>query len=345
MIPVDLRSDTVSQPGEEMRRAIAEAELGDDVYGDDPSVNRLEMMAAERLGREAAVLVPSGTMANLVSVMTHTRPGDEILLGSEAHIVNYEGGGAARIAGVQTMTLPNDWDTGGIDPAAVAEAVRSPSQNIPQTALLCLENTHNRCGGRPVPQSLMRELIDTAHANGLAVHVDGARIFNAEVALGSPAAELTKGAESVSFCLSKGLGCPVGSLICGSREFIAEARHNRRVLGGGLRQAGIIAAAGVYALQHNIERLVEDHANAARLAEGLANLEIFEPEEPRTNILAVGLRRGTSSEWGRALRDAGVLSTAFGPRRLRFVTHINIGAADIEEALDRIERAVATAGI
>ncbi len=345
MIPVDLRSDTVSQPDGAMRKAIAEAELGDDVYSDDPSVNRLEAMAAERLGREAAMLVPSGTMANLTSVMTHTRPGDEILLGNEAHILNYEGAGAARIAGVQTQSLPNDWDTGGIDPGAVANAVRAPSQNIPKTTLLCLENTHNRCGGRPVPLQLMQELINTAHAHGLTVHVDGARIFNAEAALGSPAAELTRGAESVTFCLSKGLGCPVGSVICGSRDFIAEARQNRRVLGGGLRQAGIIAAAGIYALENNISRLADDHANAARLAEGLTNLEVFEPEEPRTNILAVGLRRGTSGDWGRLLKDHGVLCTAFGPRRLRFVTHINITTDDIEEALVRIERAVAAADI
>jgi len=341
---IDLRSDTVSKPTPAMRRAMADAEVGDDVYSDDPSVNRLEAMAAERLGREAAVFVASGTMANLVSVMTHTRPGDEILLGNESHILNYEGGGAARIAGVQTMPLPNNWDDGSLDPAEVAAAVRTPTLNIPRTTLLCLENTHNRCGGRAMPANLMRELIDTGHAHNLRVHVDGARIFNAEAALGTPAAEITRGADSVTFCLSKGLGCPVGSVICGSLEFIALARANRRVLGGGMRQAGVLAAAGIYALDHNVDRLADDHVNAARLAEGLGSFEVFSPESPQTNILAVGLRAGTSASWGKALREAGVLCTAFGPKRLRFVTHVNITADDIEEALRRIERVVEAGG-
>lgn len=341
MNPIDLRSDTVSKPTAGMRRALAEAEVGDDVYSDDPSVNRLEAMAAERLGREAAVLVPSGTMANLASLMTHTRPGEEILVGNESHIINYEGGGAARIAGVQTMALANDPITGGLDPAAVAQSVRHPSINVPRTSLLCLENTHNRCGGRPASADLMQQLIATGHEHGLAVHIDGARIFNAETATGQSAADLTRGADSVMFCLSKGLGCPIGSVIVGSKDFIAEARNNRRVLGGGMRQAGIIAAAGIYAMENNIGRLGDDHANAARLAEGLSALEVFAPETPATNILAVGLRNGTSDQWGQALRENGVLCTAFGPKRLRFVTHINITTDDIDEALARVERTVA----
>jgi threonine aldolase len=279
-------------------------------------------------------------MANLVSIMTHTRPGDEILLGDESHILNLEGGGAARIAGVMVRAIANDWETGGLSPADVSAAVHRRTQNVPGTRLLCLENTHNRCGGRAVPAAAMRELIAVAHASDVRVHIDGARIFNAEIALGVPAAELVAGADSITFCLSKGLGCPVGSVVCGPKDFIAEARFNRRVLGGGMRQAGVLAAAGIYALENNIARLAEDHANAARLAAGLAAFEVFAPESPQTNILAVGLRTGDSSTWGRALRDAGVLATSFGPKRLRFVTHINISADEVDEALRRIERAV-----
>jgi threonine aldolase len=322
-----------------MRRAMAEAEVGDDVFGDDPTVNRLEAAAAERLGQEAALIVPSGTMANLVAVMTHTRPGDEILLGSEAHIFHFEVAGAARIAHVQTHPLPNDPADGSLSARDVVESVRPANIHAPRTTLLCLENTHNRCGGRAMSRETTQALIGTAARHGLRVHIDGARIFNAEVASGCLAAELTAGADSVSFCLSKGLGCPAGSLICGSKDFVAEARRNRKLLGGGMRQAGILAAAGLFALEHNISRLAEDHANAAWLAEGLSALEVFEPEPVQTNIVAVNLRHGSSDTWGRALRQAGVLCTAFGPSRLRFVTHLDVSRADIDSALGRIEKA------
>ncbi len=335
---IDLRSDTVSQPGPEMRRAMAAAEVGDDVFGDDPTVNRLEAMAAERMGKEAAVYVPSGTMANLIAVMTHTRPGEEILVGDQCHIFNYELAGSARLAGVQTHALVN-LANGGLDHEAVATAIREPGSHVPRTSLLCLEDTHNRCGGSALPAADVAALAEIAHAGGLSVHLDGARIFNAETALGTPAAAIAARCDTVSFCLSKGLGCPVGSLLCGPRDFIAEARRNRKMLGGGMRQAGILAAAGIYALEHNIERLREDHANASRLADGLRAIDAFRPNDPRTNIVVADVVRGTVDGWLSAFREAGVLGVPFGPRRIRMVTHLNVNAGDVEKALVAIARA------
>ncbi len=334
---IDLRSDTVSRPGEAMRRAMAEAEVGDDVFGDDPTVNRLESMAAERLGKEAALYVPSGTMANLVAVMTHTRPGDEVLLGDQSHIFNYEVAGSARVANVQAHALANRPD-GSLEVGEVEEAIRVPNIHAPRNPLLCLENTHNRCGGAVLGLGTMDRLTELAAEKGLAVHLDGARIFNAEVALGVPAARIAQDCKSVSFCLSKGLGCPVGSLLCGPREYIGEARRNRKMLGGGMRQAGIIAAAGIYALEHNLTRLAEDHANAGALAAGLAKLEAFAPNKPQSNIVAVDILRGTVEGRLAGLRAEGVLAVPFGARRIRMVTHLNISAGDIQEALARVAR-------
>lgn len=339
---IDLRSDTVSKPDEAMREAIASAEVGDDVFGDDPTVNRLEAMAADLLGKEAAVFVPSGTMANLVAVMTHAGRGDEILLGDQSHIFNYEVGGTAAIAGAQVHALPNQGD-GSLDPDVVEAAIRPPNIHHPRTALLCLENTHNRCGGAAIPADSIDRLCNVAHEHGLKVHLDGARIFNAAVALGVPAARIAQEADSVSFCLSKGLGCPVGSLLCGSREFISAARRNRKMLGGGMRQAGILAAAGIYALEHNIERLADDHRNAKALAAGLARYDAFVPNDPQTNIVVVDVVRGGLDGWLNAFAAEGVLAVPFGRQRLRMVTHINITAADVAEALARIGRAVAAA--
>lgn len=339
---IDLRSDTVSKPDGAMRHAIATAEVGDDVFGDDPTVNRLEAMAAELLGKEAAVFVPSGTMANLVAVMTHAGRGDEILLGDQCHIFNYEVAGTAAIAGAQVHALPNLPD-GSLDPARVAAAIRPPNIHHPRTALLCLENTHNRCGGAAIPVETIDRLAGLAHDRGLAVHLDGARIFNASVALAAPAARIAREADSVSFCLSKGLGCPAGSLLCGSRDFITAARRNRKMLGGGMRQAGILAAAGIYALEHNIERLAEDHQNAKTLAAGLARHDAFAPNEPQTNIVVADIIRGDLDAWLKAFAAQGVLAVPFGHQRMRMVTHINISAADVAEALARIDRAVAAA--
>ncbi|OAI40980.1 threonine aldolase [bacterium SCGC AG-212-C10] len=335
---IDLRSDTVSKPGSEMRRAMAEAEVGDDVFGDDPTVNRLEAMAAERVGKEFALYVPSGTMANLLAVMTHTRPGDEIILGSECHIFNYEVGGSARLAGVITHALPNNTD-GSLDSGQVAAAIREPNIHASVSGLLCLENTHNRCGGAALPLPVMDELTSVARAKGVPVHLDGARVFNAQAALGVPAARIARDCDSVSFCLSKGLGCPVGSLLCGSREFIQLARRNRKMLGGGMRQVGILAAAGIYALEHNVDRMADDHANAARLANGLRAFDAFVPNRPQSNIVVADIVRGSVDGWLAAFREQGVLAVAFGPSRIRMVTHINVTGEDIDAALAGVARA------
>jgi len=336
---IDLRSDTVSKPGEAMRRAMSLAEVGDDVFGDDPTVNRLEERAAELVGKEAAVFVPSGTMANLIAVMTHTRAGDEILLGDQCHIFNYEVAGAARLAGVQSHALRNGED-GGLDLAEVEAAIREPNIHAPRNPLLCLENTHNRCGGAALDLQTMDALTSLAHGHGMQVHLDGARIFNAAAALEVPAARIARDCDTVSFCLSKGLGCPVGSLICGPEEFIREARRNRKMLGGGMRQVGILAAAGLYAFDHNIARLADDHANARRLAAGLAHFDVFEPNVPQTNIVVANVRRGTLDGWLNAFRERGLLAVPFGRGRMRMVTHLNITQDDIDEALRRVRDAV-----
>jgi threonine aldolase len=336
---IDLRSDTVSKPSDAMREAMANAEVGDDVFGDDPTVNRLEAVAAERLGKEAAIYVPSGTMANLLGLLVNTNPGDEVLLGDQSHIFNYEGAGSARIANVQVHALRNRED-GALDEAEVEAAVRGPNIHTPRDALLCLENTHNRCGGAAIPVETTDALVARAHGQGMRVHLDGARIFNAEAALGLPAARIARDADTVSFCLSKGLGCPVGSLLCGERDVIDRARRFRKMLGGGMRQAGILAAAGLFALEQNTGRLADDHANAKRLADGLRRYPAFAPNDPQTNIVIVGIREGMLDEWLGALQAAGVLAVAFGPQRMRMVTHINIASADIDEALHRIERLV-----
>lgn len=336
---IDLRSDTVSKPDAAMRRAIAEAEVGDDVFGDDPTVNRLEEMAAGLTAKEAAVFVASGTMANLVAVMTHTRPGDELLLGDQCHIFNYEVAGTARIAGVQAHALRNLPD-GSLDATEVEAAIRPPNVHTPRNPLLCLENTHNRCGGAALTIDQMDTLTALAHRHGLRVHLDGARLFNAQAALGAPAARIARDCDTVSFCFSKGLGCPVGSILCGPRDFIQEARRNRKVLGGGMRQAGILAAAAIYALEHNVDRLADDHANARALAAGLAKFEAFAPNSPESNIVTADIRQGKLESWLKAFREAGVLAVAFGPQRMRMVTHLNISSDDIAEVLRRIERVV-----
>jgi threonine aldolase len=260
-----------------------------------------------------------------------------VLLGDQCHIFAYEVGGVARIAGGLTHPLANLED-GTMDTGVVEAAIRPSALHTPRTALLCLENTHNRCGGEAIPAEKIDGLAAVAHEHRMTVHLDGARIFNAAAALGVPAARIARDADSVSFCLSKGLGCPVGSLVCGSTDFIERARRNRKILGGGMRQAGILAAAGLYAFDHNIDRLAEDHANAKRLADGLRELEVFRPNHPTTNIVVADVLRGDLSAWLSAFRDAGVLAVAFGPQRMRLVTHINVSRADIDEALVRIAR-------
>ncbi len=338
---IDLRSDTVTVPDAAMRRAIAEAPVGDDVFGEDPSVRRLEAIAAERTGKEAALFVASGTMSNLVAIMSHCGHGDEAIVGSDAHILHYEVAGAAGVAGVQLRPVAND-ARGRIAPAAVEALIRGANVHNPRTALLCLENTHNRCGGAAIPLSDVEELAGVAHRQGVRVHIDGARIFNASIALGVSVAELAAPAESIGFCLSKGLGAPVGSVLCGPAEFIARARKTRKMLGGGMRQAGIIAAAGIYALDHMVDRLAEDHENAKLLARGLAELPMVEidPDSVETNIVIFNAR-GDWHDFTRALKQAGLLVSIYGPARLRMVTHYGIERSDIEEALDRVRHAAA----
>jgi len=334
---IDLRSDTVSKPSDGMRQAMAQAEVGDDVFGDDPTVRLLEERAAELVGKEAALFVPSGTMGNLLAVMTHTRPGDEIVLGDQSHIFQYELGGAARIANVITRSLTNAPD-GTIDTEEFGLAIRTENLHSPGTTLLCLENTHNRCGGAALPVEAMDRLTGVAREHGLKVHMDGARLFNASAALGVPAARIARDCDTVSFCLSKGLGCPVGSVLCGSAEFIEHARRNRKMLGGGMRQVGILAAAGLYAFEHNISRLADDHSNAMALADGLRELGPFRVSVPQTNIIVADVVRGSLNEWLNAFAREGVLAVAFGPKRMRLVTHINITRADVEDALGRVQR-------
>lgn len=338
---IDLRSDTVTLPSPEMRRAIAEAPVGDDVYGEDPSIRRLEAMSAERTGKEAALFVASGTMSNLVAIMSHCARGDEAITGSESHILHYEVAGAAGVAGVQLRPVAND-ARGGMDPGEVEATIRGENVHLPATTLLCLENTHNRCGGAVIPLEEMQELAEAAHRHGVRVHIDGARMFNAAVALGISVAELAAPADSLGFCLSKGLGAPVGSVLCGSARFIARARKMRKMVGGGMRQGGILAAAGIYALEHMVDRLAEDHANAKALAEGLARLPMIEldPAGVDTNIVIFGVR----DDWmgfARSMKDAGVLSTVTSPGRLRMVTHFGIVRGDIDEALERVRSAAA----
>lgn len=336
---IDLRSDTVTHPTAEMRRAMFEAEVGDDVFGEDPTVNRLEALAAEKTGQEAGLFITSGTQGNLVAVLTHSRPGDEIILGEEAHILWYEVNGAAALGGVNMRTVPNYRD-GRMEPGDIIGAIREQDIHCPETTLLCLENTQNRCGGTVLTVEYTNNLCDLVHGRGLKVHLDGARIFNAAVALGVPASALCRNVDSVSLCLSKGLGAPVGSLLCGSRDFIDRARKFRKMLGGGMRQAGVIAAAGIVALETMVDRLADDHANARRLARGLAGIEGIKlaGEDVPTNIVMFGLLLELPAEgFVSHLEEAGVKVIALGDNLVRAVTHCMVSSSDIDEALTRIE--------
>ncbi len=335
--PIDLRSDTITRPTAAMRDAMATAEVGDDVYGEDPTINALEAAAAARLGKAAAMLVPSGTMANLAALLTHCTPGDEVLLGDQAHIVRAEVGGGSRLGGLMLTTLPNLAD-GGLDPDQIRHAVRGANVHHPPTTVLALENTHNFCGGTVLSLETTRIMTEVAQELGLRTHMDGARIFNAQVASGIPAAQLVETVDSVSFCLSKGLSAPVGSLLCGSEAFIARARKVRKMLGGGMRQAGILAAAGLVALEEMVDRLAVDHANAKRLAEGLVALGYdVRVSDVESNIVVVPL--DDSAAFQRRLAERGVLATVLSDRLGRLVTHSDVTASDIDEALNRIEQA------
>ncbi len=331
MRPIDLRSDTVTQPTSAMRRAMASAEVGDDCYGEDPTVRRLEEVAAARLGKESALLVPSGTMANLAALLTHCERGQAIVCGDTSHIVRSELGGAATLGGLTYRTVPNLAD-GTLDERDLAAAL-APGGDAAGAGVVCLENTHNYCAGAALSPAATQSTARAAADAGVPLHLDGARIFNAALAQHTTVAELAAPATSVSFCLSKGLGAPVGSLLCGGAAFIARARQTRRMLGGAMRQAGVFAAAGIVALDEMVERLAGDHETARRLAAGLADIRGLRPLPVATNIVIVEVSGIDGATFVRRLRDAGVLCMEFGAGRVRFVTHNGIVAADIERAL------------
>jgi threonine aldolase len=339
---IDLRSDTVTLPTPQMRAAMASAELGDDVMGEDPTVNRLEEMAAARMNKSAALFVASGTMANLVALLTHCGRGDEVIVGDRAHTFINEVAGMAALGGIQPRTLPNQPD-GTLALDDIRHAIRGENVHWPRTRLITLENTHNACNGSPLAPTYLWSVHDLAQSRGIKVHTDGARILNASVALGIPVSELTRYTDTISFCLSKGLSAPVGSLLCGPKEFIAEARRNRKMVGGGMRQAGVIAAAGIVALETMIDRLADDHANAKRLAEGLADIPgiALDPACIKTNIVFFDVRNGmTAVQLVERLAREGVLMGAAGEQRIRAVTHYGIEREDIEETLKVVERVI-----
>jgi threonine aldolase len=324
---IDLRSDTVTQPSQAMRAAMAAAEVGDDVYGDDPTVNRLQDTMAERFGFEASLFFPTGTQSNLAALMAHCGRGDEYLVGQDAHTYKYEQGGAAVLASIQPQPLEHE-PHGGIAVERIAAAIKPDDIHFARTRLLALENT---IGGRVLPPAYQREVTDFAHARGLRTHLDGARIFNAIVKLDVSERAAVSGFDSVSVCLSKGLGAPAGSVLLGARDFIGAARRWRKALGGGMRQSGILAAAGLYALDHHVARLAEDHANAAFLAAGIAELGLS-VEPPQTNIVYVNIPRGHVAPLAEHLAARGVRVSMAA--HLRLVTHLNLSRAAIDTTLE-----------
>lgn len=350
---IDLRSDTVTLPDAEMRRAMAEAEVGDDVYGEDPTVRLLEEEAAAAVGLEAAVFVPSGTMGNQIALHLHGSPGEEVICDAACHVLLYEMGGMAALSGLLPRTISSP---GGLLDAAAVEAavVRDPTYHA-RTGLITVENTHNMGGGTIYDRPHLARILDVARRYGLPVHCDGARIFNAAVALGTTAAALAAGFDSVMFCLSKGLGAPVGSLLCGSRDFIAEARRVRKMLGGGMRQAGVLAAAGLIALRKGPGRLADDHEKAARLGRALAEIPgiVIDPASVQTNIVIFRVEpelvggtvppEGTSAAFLARLREAGILGGQVDAQRVRLVTHRDVSRERIEEAIERIRKVVGAA--
>jgi threonine aldolase len=340
---IDLRSDTATRPTPAMRRVMAEAEVGDDVFGEDPTIKALERRTAELLGKEAALFVPSGTMANQLAVGVHAAPGDELLCDPTAHIYVWEAGGIARLWGATTRTI--EGDCGLLSRSVLEGKVRPEDAHYPRTRLVCLENTHNRGGGRVYAIAAVAAIAAWAREQKLAMHLDGARLMNAVVASGIPARDWARHFDTVSICFSKGLGAPVGSAIAGTAEAIRKAHRLRKLLGGGMRQAGIIAAGALYALEHNIERLAEDHANAQVLARAVEATEglSLESGPVETNLvwIAVDPALGTAATVAAKLRAAGVLIAALGPSVLRACTHLDVSRADVEYAAEQIRKVAA----
>lgn len=338
MEAIDLRSDTVTQPTPAMREAMAKASVGDDVYGEDPSVNRLQDMAAEMMGKEAALFVASGTMGNLSAILSHCGRGDEVIIGDKAHSYLLEAGGVSALGGVHTYPIQNQSD-GTLALEDIHLVIRPDDAHFPVTRLVALENTHNRCGGAVLSAAYLRQVGELAYQHGLYLHLDGARLFNAAVALGVPARELAEPADSVTFCLSKALCAPVGSLLCGSREFVHRAHRIRKQLGGGMRQAGVLAAAGIVALESMVDRLAEDHARARDLALGLSGIPTLRLDGgmPQSNMVFLSLSEQAPQEAAQvaaALAQRGVRVGVVSERRFRLVTHYYIGDADVQAAVN-----------
>ncbi len=347
---IDLRSDTVTHPTQMMRDAMYHAEVGDDVYGEDPTINRLQELAAERLGKEAALFVPSGTMGNTIATLTHAGRGQAIIVGDQSHVYRYEGGSTSTLSGSPMTVVPTHPD-GMLDIASVQAAIADESdEHVAPTALICIENSHNLCGGTVLSVEQVAAITTLAHSHSIPVHMDGARIFNAACALGIPVSTLVKDVDSVMFCLSKGLSAPVGSILVGSRKFIHRAHRVRKILGGGMRQAGILAAAGIVALEHMVERLAEDHEHCQQLARGLADFPQvdIDPQRVVTNILIFTLhdaeqRKLTEAEtlrFRQQARDHGVLLSHMGGSTMRAVTHYGLDSQHITIALAGIRRAL-----
>ena len=338
MITIDLRSDTVTLPTPEMRDAMAKADVGDDVYDEDPTINQLQELAAEKMGKQAGLFVASGTMGNLIAVLCHCQRGDEVIVGKKNHVFVHEAGGISALGGIHSNQIINQPD-GSLLLEDVTAAIRPDDLHEPITRLICLENTHNGCGGVYQTTAYMNKAADFAHARGLSVHLDGARIFNAAVAQRVPASQLAGPVDSVTFCLSKGLCAPVGSVLCGSQPFIAKARRLRKMLGGGMRQAGILAAAGIVALERMVDRLAQDHTRAKNLAAGLRLLPglKLDQETPATNMVFLSLLpevKCTTDELIQKLKDRGVLIGATGERQYRLVTHYWIEDAGVEKTIE-----------
>ena len=340
MHTIDLRSDTVTLPTKEMREAISNAELGDDVFQEDPTINNLEKLAAKKFNKEAAIFLPSGTMANLVAVLTHCNRGDEVILGDQSHTFLYEAGGISSFGGVHSRQLKNHND-GTIRLNDIKNAIRKKDVHFPPSRLICLENTHNRCFGMPLETNYVNDVVAIAKNNDMSVHVDGARIFNAAVATGSTVADLTKNVDSVSFCLSKGLSAPSGSLLCGDKNFIYRARFNRKALGGGMRQAGILAAAGVVAIDIMSAKIIEDHLNAKALAVGIAKIDgiIIETEKIKTNIIYFKLDHPkiNSKSLLNIMSKKNIRFFELGPNWFRLVTHSGISKENIDYVISEFD--------